>query len=278
MEKRLGRGLGALISTQNSKDNQKEGTIKLKEIIPNPFQPRKNFNDEKMQELISSIKEKGILQPVIVRTADAGYELIAGERRLRAAQALNLEEIPAIIRDDIDDASSLEISIIENIQREELNPIEEATAYRELIDQFEYTLDKVGQMVGKDKTTVSNSLRLLTLSRKIKEYIEEGKITTGHAKALLSINSDYKKEKIAKMIISEGLSVRATEQIANRITAPKIRIKKVKSSEISTIEESLQHKLGTKVLINHGKKRGKIEIQYFSEKDLQRIISLLLEG
>ncbi len=280
MEKRLGKGLDALISEEATlgKGKEKVEKVKLTELVPNPFQPRKRFGEEKMEELTSSIREKGVIQPILVRPVSSGYELIAGERRWRAAQKLNLEEIPAIVRKDIDDANSLEISLIENIQREELNPVEEANAYQELIDQFAYTLERIGQMMGKDKTTISNSLRLLTLSEEIKEYLEEGKLSTGHAKALLSIVSEAKRKKIAKTILRKGISVRETEQLVRRITEPKRAAKKTKDPETMSLEEELQHKLGTKVSIIQGKKRGRIEIQYFSNEDLERLLKLILRA
>jgi len=279
MDKRLGRGLEALIAeTGGSKSKEKVERIKLNDIVPNPFQPRKQFAEKGMEDLVNSLKEKGIIQPILVRPSGKLFELVAGERRWRAAQELDLEDIPAIVRSDIDDANSLELSLIENIQREELNPIEEARAYKELIDQFEYTLDKVGQMMGKNKTTISNSIRLLALSSDIKQKIEEGKISTGHAKALLALSNEYKRSKIAKLIEQKSLSVRETENLVNTINLPKKRTKRSKSPEISRVEEELRHKLGTKVSITQGKKRGKIEIQYFSDKDRERLIKFLLAG
>lgn len=281
MEKKLGRGLGALISEDTvkaNKANKKSSTVvSLKDIVPNPFQPRKTFGEAKMEDLVSSIKEKGVIQPVLVRPNGAGYELIAGERRFRAAQILNFDEIPVIVKENIDDATTLELSIIENIQREELNPVEEANAYRELIDQFEYTLDKVGKMVGKNKTTISNSMRLLTLSKDILVLLEEGKISTGHAKVLLSIPSEHKRKKIAKAIVQKGLSVRDTERIAHMVAEIKTKASKfAKDPEVLRIEEEMQHKLGTKVRIHQGKKRGRIEIQYFSNDDMRRLLTLIL--
>ena len=192
-------------------------------------------------------------------------------------QQLQIEEMPVIVRNDIDDAGSLEISLIENIQREELNPIEEAGAYQELISQFEYTLDKVGRMMGKDKTTISNSLRLLTLPEEIRSYIEAGRISTGHAKALLSVTSEHRRKKIAGMIVGKAISVRETEQLARRAGSARLKAKKTKDPEIMRIEEELQHKLGTKVNIQQGKKRGRIEVQYFSNEDLQRLLRIILQ-
>ena len=276
MEKRLGKGLGALISEDASKSKEKVEKIRLKDLVPNPFQPRKRFDEDRLAELVSSIKEKGVIQPILVRPSGRGYEVIAGERRWRAAQRLEVDEIPAIVRTDIDDANSLEISLIENIQREELNPIEEATAYQELIGKFEYTLDKVGQMMGKDKTTISNSLRLLTLSEDIRQFVEEGKISTGHAKAILALVSEAKRKKIVRTILRKGISVRETEQLVKRMSEIKTKQTKTKDPELQQVEESLQHRLGTKVNIHQGKKRGRIEIQYFSNEDLQRLLEIIL--
>ncbi len=277
MAKRLGKGLEALIPEDASKSKEKVVKIKLSDMAPNPFQPRKRFDEEKMEELVSSIQEQGVIQPILVRPRGNKYEIVAGERRWRAAQELNLGEVPAIVRSDINDANSLEISIIENVQREELNPIEEANAYRELIDRFEYTLDKVGKMMGKDKTTISNSLRLLALSEKIRAFVVDGNISAGHAKALLSITSENKRQKAADTVVKKGLSVRETEQIARKLFDPQKKVRgKSKDPEILRIEEDLRHKLGTKVNIHQGKKRGRIEIQYFSNQDLQRLLGIIL--
>ncbi|MGB2598942.1 MAG: ParB/RepB/Spo0J family partition protein [Candidatus Omnitrophota bacterium] len=277
MGKRLGKGLGALIPGDTSKAKEKVEGLKLSDIVPNQFQPRKRFSPEKMEELLSSIREKGVIQPILVRPVEDGYELIAGERRLRAAQELSLEEIPAIIKENISDVNSLEISLIENIQRDDLNPIDEANAYQDLVDKFEYTLEKIGQMVGKDKTTVSNSLRLLALSDEVRGHLEEGAITTGHAKALLSLQSERKRKRLAKAIIKKGLSVRQVEQLVASVPGAETKRKTTKNPEVVRIEEELQHRLGTKVSVRQGKKRGRIEIQYFSNDDLQRLLRVLLQ-
>ena len=279
MEKRLGKGLDALIPVEASEpgsSKEKVERLRLKDIVPNKLQPRKTFDSKKMSELIESVKTKGVIQPILVRPSfTGGYELIAGERRLRAAQELQMDEIPAIIKRDISDPDSLEISLIENIQRAELNAVEEARAYQELIDRFEHTLDKVGQMVGKDKTTVSNSLRLLSLAPELLKYIEEGKITAGHAKAILSLTGEQKRKRVAMIVVRRGISVRETEELARRIEEPRIRVRKQKDPELARIEEELQHRFGTKINILQGKKRGRIEIQYFSNEDLQRLLRLL---
>ena len=276
MEKRLGRGLEALIQESPSKSNEKVARVKLSEIVPNQFQPRKKFNPDKMSELVNSIREKGIIQPILVRERPEGYEIIAGERRFRAAKELQLEDIPAIVKKDIDDVSSLEISLIENIQREDFNPIEEATAYKELIDKFEYTLEKIGREVGKDKTTISNSMRLLNLSDEVKGFIESGTISVGHAKVLLSVTNEYRRSKLATAVIRHELSVRQLEQLVKSKSKNRSRIRQDRDPEVQRIEEELQRHLGTKVKVNHGGKRGKVEIEYYSNDDLQRVLDIIL--
>jgi ParB family transcriptional regulator, chromosome partitioning protein len=278
VEKRLGKGLDALISGDVTKARERVEKVGIKLLAPNPFQPRKRFSGPKMEELVNSLREKGIIQPILVRDKGASYEIIAGERRWRAAQEIGLEEVPVIVRKDVDDANSLEISLIENIQREELNPVEEGAAYRELIDKFEYTLDKVGQMMGKDKTTVSNSLRILSLSPEILDLLEEGKISAGHAKALLAAPNEQRRKKVLQAILKKGLSVRETENLVRRSGVSLSGGARRKDAEIESVEEKLQHKFGTRVVLKHGKKRGRIEIQYFSKEDLERILRLLLEN
>ncbi len=275
MSKKLGKGLEALIPENSSKTNEKIAMVPLSNIVPNQFQPRKAFNRERMEELIGSIKEKGIIQPILVRQHEDKYELIAGERRWRAANELELKEIPVIIKKSVSDVSSLELSLIENIQRENFNPIEESTAYKQLIDEFGHTLEQVGQKVGKNKTTISNSVRLLGLSHEIQRFIEEGTISVGHAKVLLSVNNTYRRNKLVKTIISHGLSVRQLEQLLSTKGEKRRKIKKDKDPEITRIEEELQHHLGTKVKLHQGSKRGRIEIQYFSNEDLQRVLGII---
>ena len=276
MEKRLGKGLEALISSAPGKSKEKVEKISLKDIVPNPFQPRKTFKEEKMEELMNSIKTKGVIQPILVRPIGEGFELIAGERRFRAAQALNFADVPAIIK-EIGDEDSLEISLIENIQREELNPIEEARAYQQLIGKFSYTLDKVGIMMGKDKSTISNSLRLLTLDEEIQKYLEEGRISTGHAKVLLSVPSPFKRKRLAQTVFKHGLSVRQVEELVKKETPGRKKVTKMVDPDVLKIEEDLQHHFGTKVSIQQGKKRGRIEIQFYSSSDLERLLTLLLK-
>lgn len=274
MDKKLGKGLGALIP--ESRDSlDRVSRIKIDSIVPNRLQPRKKFNEEKLKELMDSIKEKGVIQPVIVRSIGNGFELIAGERRYRAVKELGYEKIPAIIK-EANDLDSLELSLIENIQREELNPIEEANAYKDLIEKFNFKQDEISKAVGKDKTTVSNTLRLLTLPALIQKYIEEDLISMGHAKAILSLNTEREKMRYAKKVIKKALSVRQVEEL---IKSRFIKRKKSyrKDENLAGMEEELQHLLGTRVRIIHGKKRGRIEIQYFSNDDLERILKLILD-
>lgn len=276
MERKLGRGLEALIPEDVVKEKTKTNTLRIDEISPNSLQPRQVFESGAMEDLKNSIREKGIIQPVLVRKKDNVYELIAGERRWRAAKELGIQDIPVVFRDDADDVSSLELSLIENIQREELNPIEEARAYKSLMEKYGHTLDKVGQMVGKDKTTISNSLRLLNLPEDIQDLVRGGKISVGHAKVLLSVTNDYRQRKLAQLIMNKGFSVRQSERFSLKYVDAKKRSKKESNPEIQSLEEQLQHYLGTKVKIAHGKTRGRIEISYFSNDDLSRILNLLL--
>ncbi|NQT23508.1 MAG: ParB/RepB/Spo0J family partition protein [Candidatus Omnitrophica bacterium] len=276
MEKKLGKGLGALIP-EKTELQEKVMKVKVEEVAPNRFQPRKKFNKEKLNELIESIKEKGVIQPIIVKTTEQGYELIAGERRFRAVKELGYESIPAIVK-EAKDSDSLELSLIENIQREELNSMEEATAYKELIEKFSMSQSDISKAVGKDKATISNTLRLLSLPSLVQNYIEEDLVSTGHAKALLSLNTEREKIRYAKKVIKKGLSVRQIEELVKtRFTKTKSRKPGATDENLASIEEQLQHFFGTRVKITHGKKRGRIEIQYFSNEDLERVLSLIFK-
>jgi ParB family chromosome partitioning protein len=277
MDKKLGRGLGALIP-ERTEAHERTSSIAIAKISPNRFQPRKKFDEEKLKELMDSIREKGVIQPVIVRPDGDSYELIAGERRFRAVKELGYENIPAIIK-DVSDADSLELSLIENIQREELNPIEEARAYKELTDKFNFSQAEISKAVGKDNTTVSNTLRLLSLPPLIQKYIEDNVFSMGHAKAILSLATEREKIRFAKKIIRKSLSVRQIEELVKaRLTRSGARKTRAeRDSDLASMEEKLQHYLGTRVRIMHGKKRGRIEIQYFSNEDLERLINLILD-
>ncbi len=276
MEKRLGKGLGALIPEKSAISDavEKVAKIKISSIKPNKLQPRKKFDSEKLRELKDSIKEKGIIQPVIVRTIEDGYELIAGERRFRAVKELGYDEIPVIVK-EVSDADSLELSLIENIQREELNPVEEANAYMDLIEKFNFSQEEISKAVGKDKSTVSNTLRLLTLPKLIQGYVSENLISMGHAKAILSLPTERPRIRFAKRVIRKNLSVRQTEELIKQKLQKPIRKTREKDAHLARIEEELQHHLGTRVKVIQGKKRGRLEIFYYSNEDLDRILDLI---
>ncbi len=275
--KALGRGLAALIPEKAEKREESAVSIKTTEINDNKFQPRTNFDDAKFNELKASIKEKGILQPILVREKDGGYEVIAGERRLKAARALNLEKIPAIIK-KVTDQEALVIALIENIQREELNPIEEAQAYKRLIEEFNFSHEAIAQNVGKDRSTITNLLRLLKLSNDIQKSIYAGQLSVGHARALLSLEIPAERDRVFNLTVKKGLSVREVENLIKTIVSGGARREKgknVKSHEVLALEEELQKVMGTKVRIMPQRKRGKIVIEYYSFDDLDRIIRLI---
>jgi len=280
MEKRaLGKGLSALIQPTQSDGNIKENILQIpiSQIKTNKYQPRVEFNQEKLNELINSIKEKGVVQPVLVRKADSGYELIAGERRLRAVKSLGVDRIPAIIK-NVADLDMLEISLIENIQREELNAIEEASAFQRFVTDFNFTQDKIAKALGKDRSTIANMMRLLSLPAKIRDFISKNTITAGHAKALLSLPTENEQLRVCNIVVKKGLSVREAERLVARRS---LGIKKTtagKDGNISDIETNLQQILGTRVRITHGKKRGHIRIEYYSTEDLNRILGLIQTG
>lgn len=272
----LGRGLEALIPTEGQGVRERIQMLKTSEVQPSRFQPRLQFSQEKIEELAQSIREKGVIQPILVRLKESGaYELIAGERRLRAVRHLGFEEIPAIVR-RVADAELLEMSIIENIQREELNALEEAGAYQKLAQEFGFTQDDIARRVGKDKSSVSNLLRLLNLPQEIQQNLSQNFISFGHARALLALGDAKMQVAFCKRIIRKGLSVRQTEIL----TAGRAKKRSAKrwthgDPHLTQIEEKLQHHLGTRVRITPGRKRGKIEIEYYSHEDLERVLRLL---
>jgi ParB family chromosome partitioning protein len=275
-KKALGKGLSALIP---EKIKTREGTtmLNISEVYASRFQPREDFNPEKLNDLILSIKEKGVIQPILVRAREEedGYELIAGERRLRAARAVGIEEIPAIIK-DVDDTELLEISLIENIQRENLNPLEQAHAYRRLMEEFGLSQEDIARAVSKDRTTIANILRLLGLPDFIRKSIQNSEITLGHAKALLSLSSAAGQIEFCKKIIKENLSVRQAENfVSTQDAARRKRGVKTADPHLIALEEDLQRRLGTKVIIKAGRKRGSIKIEFYSNSDLDRILSLI---
>jgi len=279
MEKRvLGKGLKALIPDDVPLKSESRGAVQLKisEISPGRFQPREVFDPDKLRGLMLSIKEKGVIQPVIVRPKGDGYELIAGERRLRAAKELGIGQLPAIIK-DVKDDEALEIALIENIQRDDLNPIEEAKAYQRLSDEFSLTQEQISEKVGRDRASVSNTLRLLKLPDKIKAEIYLGRISMGHAKAILMLDSEQSQLELCLKIIRRGLSVREAEYFVKRKIVGKAHPARPRkhSTEVRAVEEELQRILGTKVTLLHHGKRGKILIEYYSNEDLERLLNLL---
>jgi ParB family chromosome partitioning protein len=272
----LGKGLGALIpdlSVLDDKEKKALGIIEIEldKIIPNEYQPRKVFNDEKLRELAASIKEQGIIQPVIVHRAGTGYQLIAGERRWRASRLAGLKTIPALVK-EATKRELLEMALIENIQREDLNPLEAAEAYKRLQDEFKLTQEDLAKRVGKERSTVTNFLRLLGLPKEIKQELATGALTIGHAKALLSLERVRDQMRAAGMIVRKGLSVREAEVLSSRLKNPPKEKKVRLSHELKSIEERLRKALGTKVVIAAKSKGGRIVIDYYSAEELERIL------
>jgi len=283
MEKRaLGRGLEALLTPTAIESASSTGSavqehilqIPITEIKTNKYQPRVSFNQEKLNELIGSIREKGVVQPVLVRKTQDGYELIAGERRMRAVKSLGIEKIPAIVK-NVTDVDMLEISLIENIQREGLNPIEEAHAFQRFITDFGFTQERIAQALAKDRSTIANTIRLLGLPKKIQDYIVKDTITAGHAKAILGLPSEMDQLRVCNLVVKKGLSVRETEGLVSRRAFGERKAAVQKDQNISDIESHLQQLLGTRVKIVHGKKRGRIMIEYYSTEDFNRILDRL---
>lgn len=273
----LGRGISALIPEKEFGKEEKIVYVQLEQIKANPFQPRENFDTQSLEDLIQSIKEKGVIQPLIVRRKGDYYELIAGERRLRAATSLNLKEIPVILK-DVDDRDSLELALIENIQREDLNPIEQAHAYQYLLDKFELTQERISEVLGKSRVSIANTLRLLRLPLEIQEEMKKGRISFGHGRSLLEIEDPNQQRRLAQEIISNSLSVRELENLIKRRRPVKSRLKighSLPEPYISVLEEQLQQILGTKVRINKKKKRGYIRIDFYSQEDLERVVDKL---
>ena len=273
----LGKGLGALIPDDiPSKDSNKPSLISLNLIKSNDKQPRKSFDDEKIAELAQSIKEHGILQPIIVNKKDNYYVIVAGERRWRASKLLGLKEVPAIVM-DLTDKDILEISLIENIQRQDLNPIEEALAYQKLLNEFGLTQEALSKRVGKSRVAISNTIRLTALCDTVKQYLIDEVITEGHGRALLAIEEPNLQCEIAQKVIDEKLSVRELERLIKSIRADKQP--KEKTREINPyykdVTERLQNYFGTKVNISNKNNKGKIEIEYYSDEDLQRILEII---
>jgi len=279
--KRLGRGIEALINSELNDKSKKPNSpgvsyINLSDIKPNPDQPRRDFNNNSLDELSKSIKEKGVITPITIRESNRGYEIIAGERRWRAAKKAKLKSIPAYILNIGDEAEMMEVALIENIQREDLNPIEEAEGYAVLNSKYSLSHDGIAKTIGKKRTTISNALRLLKLPPEIRKSIRSGEITAGHGRAILQKKSISAMKNLWKKIVNESLSVRSAESLVK----PKAKKKKIKSvvvpsAPIKAIENQLIEIFGTKVKLKPAQIGGSIEIIYFSDDDLERIIDLL---
>ncbi|WP_231160701.1 ParB/RepB/Spo0J family partition protein [Clostridium botulinum] len=274
----LGKGLGALIPEEDIENSESVLKVKMNLIKPNSNQPRKNFDEEKILQLAESIKEHGIIQPLILQKSNELYTIIAGERRWRAAKKVGLQELPAVVV-ELSNKEILEVSLIENIQREDLNPIEEALAYKKLIDEFNLTQDALGKRIGKSRTAITNCMRLLNLDIRTQEYLIDGVISEGHGRVLLSIEDKELQYKIAQEIIDKQLSVRQTEILIKNLkkggkTKEEKKLDNIKPY-YNDIINKLQNLFNTKVVLSSKGNRGKIQIEYYSEEDLQRIIDVL---
>ncbi|MCI5536507.1 MAG: ParB/RepB/Spo0J family partition protein [Clostridiales bacterium] len=250
--------------------------IDINDIKPNSNQPRKTFDEDKLNELAASIEEHGLIQPLVLRKAEKGYEIVAGERRWRAARKIGIREIPCIVRELTDEENML-LAIIENMQREDLNPIEEAEGIRQMIETYGLTQEEVSKSVGKSRPYIANSLRLLRLTETVRKYIEDGSLSTGHAKAIAAVSDEKKQIELAEVAIRDGLSVRQLEKLAQQDKSgvkTRSRVKQ-KTADVKRVEEDLKNALGTKVTLNQKGKKGKIEIEFYSKDELERLIELL---
>ena len=282
-----GLGLEALLNSKMSELNDKTPEtgvfeVDIEKIEPNKNQPRKRFEENALEELAESIKEHGVLQPIILKKTENGYEIIAGERRWRASKIAGIKKIPAIVK-NITDLKAFETALVENLQREGLNPMEEARSYKRLIDEFSLSQEEAAKKVGKSRSVVANALRLLNLDERVQSFVVENKLTNGHARSLLGISDNNKQFEIAEKIIDEELSVRETEILVKKISQG-IIIKKISEQEENKkfntdnykyIENDLKSILGTKVKLTNKKNKGKIEIEYYSDEDLDRLIGLI---
>ena len=276
----LGKGLGAIFSDLLDNDTGKKTTANIcgiEELRPNQYQPRKNFNDEDQKKLIASVKQSGIIQPIVVRKADDGYEIIAGERRWRAAQAAGLKEVPIVIR-KASDQEATELSLIENLLREELNPLEEAGAYVTLIEKFNLSQELISAQVGKDRSTIANTVRLLKLPLKAKTALVAKKITSGHARCLLALTSQEEQMAALDIILKRELNVRETEKLINRLKQkPEDKKIVVKDRFMTDLEKALTAKCMARVQLKGSSKKGAIEITYTSMDELNRLARYLLD-
>ncbi|ANY73652.1 stage 0 sporulation protein J [Paenibacillus ihbetae] len=278
MSKRLGKGLDALIPSLSIHEDDKVVEIPLTQLRANPYQPRKTFNDEAIQELAESIRQHGVIQPIIVRSVLKGYEIIAGERRFRASQYCGKATIPAVVR-SFSDQQVMEIALIENLQRENLNAMEIAVAYQGLMEQFFLTQEELSLKVGKSRSHIANFLRLLSLPEEVKENVSRGTLSMGHARAIVGIKDPVLVKQLAKQCVEQEWSVRELEEAVknlDRKPADKSKVKtKKKDPYIDHLEESLRERFKTTVKIKHNKDKGKIELNYYSKQDLERLLEML---
>ena len=273
----LGKGLGALLGTIDASAGERVTNVELNLIVPNQHQPRRVFNEDKLKELAASIKSGGIIQPLVVRRAGKKYELISGERRLQAAKLAGLSMVPVILR-ELDERQTLVIALVENLQREDLNAIEESNALQKLIADFELSHQDVGKMIGKSRTHITNVLRLQKLPETIQEHIAEGKLTFGHARVLAGVKDHERQHALAQKVISEGLSVRQTEQLASlkEDKVPKGAAKKKLSPHLRKVQKDLSTVLGVPVKIHKGKRKGRIEIEFTNTDELDTLLARML--
>lgn len=290
----MGKGVSALIKPAATIENALTSTyivkeLPMEELHPNVDQPRKEFSKERLEELATSIEKYGLLSPISVKKDDIGYTIVAGERRFRAFQILNRTTIPAIITSIESDVELLEKALVENIQREDLNPIELANSYSQLIEECGYTQDQLGERIGKDRATISNMMRLLKLPIIVQDMVLEGLLTLGHSKVILALSSDNMMIEVAKKVKDEGLSVRATEELVRTMLAPKQTVNKQKNSNknnsnnkernimVEDVQSSLREKYGTKVnVVQNANHKGRIEIEFYNLDDLNRVLELLI--
>ncbi|MEW6517700.1 MAG: ParB/RepB/Spo0J family partition protein [candidate division FCPU426 bacterium] len=283
----LGKGLEALIPVPGDVDGTAAAVstpteVSIDRIVPNPHQPRQDFVPHELEELAASIRENGIVQPILVRPRGEGaYELVAGERRLRAAKLAGLAQVPVVIR-DLSDTESLELALVENIQREDLNPVEEAVAFNQLLTQFELTQEELAKKIGKDRSSVANTLRLLQLSEPILDMMRKGSLSEGHGRALLAVGEEDVRQRLAEKIVRDNLSVREAEQLAQGLKPVRpgkgksAKRMEIKDPHTRHLEEELRRKLGTQVkVVPRNAHKGRIEIEYYSLEDLDRILALL---
>ncbi|MFK3936735.1 ParB/RepB/Spo0J family partition protein [Alkalihalobacillus sp. NPDC078783] len=278
MAKGLGKGLQAFFPEHSDEKQEQIEQIALKQIRPNPYQPRKTFTEEAISELAHSIQTHGLLQPITVRKSIKGYEIVVGERRFRAAQHAKLETIPAIVKDYTED-EMMELALIENLQREDLNPIDEGFAYQKLMSHLNVTQEQLAKRLGKSRPHIANHIRLLQLPTVVQEFIQDGKISMGHGRALLGLNDKNKISSLLEKVLHDKLSVRELELLIQQVNERVSRETKKRKINLSPFlrerQDLLRSTLGTSVAIKPGKKKGKIEIDYFSEDDLERILQIL---